>query len=532
MSESLEEKQQYLRSEIIEQGYDPDEFSNYMGSLREDNSLDLETWSFADLQTVVNNFRAQMAQRQQQIQNNPQEEQYQEKEQVQGQEQQQEIPQTQEANTNDLPQEGNDIESAVKDSTIPEKLENKIQNPGTTLPKDPFEEFELVKKVGLLKKNDITDQNNLNITISNPVKVKGGIFASSYYQYTVQTNPVGYKAVRKLSDFTFLYETLPIINSAVFNPVLPHFEFGLKDDSPKKMLYIQNYMNSLIENKFFRTLPIVFEFLTLPQEQWNKKRNDYYSKLKPPSLSKMPTLEGEIHIKINKFEDNKGLKIKEEISKKEEAFDNLNNAMDEILVNLEKISLNFKLLAKSYFDLAKCYKDNESLLSFFKRLLALTKTWAKDFIRQRDFLKDEVKYYFKFMNKENVSYLKKYDEFKVSRDEYKSKFEKIKKMPNRTIKDLETLQKLRIDYGCQLLAVNSEYQKLQERQANRCLIKFAKYHENKDILIQNMNNCIKLFNINESESNIVDQHQEQEQEEVENPNPNQEGGTKEDNSQG
>ena len=101
-----------------------------------------------------------------------------------------------------------------------------------------------------------------------------------------------------------------------------------------------------------------------------------------------------------------------------------------------------------------------------------------------------------------------------------------------TIKDLETLQKLRIDYGCQLLAVNSEYQKLQERQANRCLIKFAKYHENKDILIQNMNNCIKLFNINESESNIVDQHQEQEQEEVENPNPNQEGGTKEDNSQG
>ena len=527
MSDSLEAKQQYLRSEIIEQGYDPEEFSNYMGSLREDNSLDLETWSFEDLQAVVNSFRTQMAQRQQQIQNNPQQEESQKKEQEQGQE----IPQEQEQK-NDLPQEGKeeDIESAVKDSTIPEKLETKISHPETSLPKEPFEEFEIVKKAGLLTKNEISDQNNLNITISNPVKVKAGIFSSSYYQYTVKTDPVGYNVVRKLSDFTFLYETLPIINSAVFNPVLPHFEFGLKDDSPKKMLYIQNYMNSLVESEFFRTLPIVYEFLSLKQEDWNKKRNDIYSKLKPPSLSKMPTLEGEFHIVINKFEDNKGQKIKEEISKKEEAFDNLNNAMDEILTALEKLSLCFKSLARSYFDLAKSYKDNGTLLGFFNRLLSLSKAWAKDCIRQRDFLKDEVKYYFKFMNKENVSYLKKYDEFKVARDEYKTKYEKIKKMPNRTIKDLEILQKLRVNYGLQLLAVNSEYQKLQERQANRCMIKFAKYHENKDVIIQNMNNCIKLFNINETQNNIVEQQQEQDQEEVE--TPNQEGGSKEDNSQG
>ena len=65
MSENIEEKQLFLRNEIIAQGYNPEAFSNYMGSLRGENALDLETWSFQDLQRVVNDFKSQMAQHQQ-----------------------------------------------------------------------------------------------------------------------------------------------------------------------------------------------------------------------------------------------------------------------------------------------------------------------------------------------------------------------------------------------------------------------------------------------------------------------------------
>ena len=151
------------------------------------------------------------------------------------------------------------------------------------------------------------------MTITNPIKVNKGLFSSSYYQYTVETHPVGYNVIRKVTDFTFLYETLPLFNCAVFNPILPHFEFGLKDDSPKKMLYIQNYMNSLVENKFFRTLQIVYEFLTVPQSDWNQKRIGY-SKMKTLPISKMPTLEGKLVININKEEDSKALKLKDEIN--------------------------------------------------------------------------------------------------------------------------------------------------------------------------------------------------------------------------
>ena len=519
MSESIEEKQLFLRNEIIDQGYNPEAFSNYMGSLRGENGLDLETWSFQDLQKVVNDFKSQMAQHQQnQAEMPPQQNE------SQNQEQEQNVQQNQEQ----------DIEGAVKDNTVPEKAEQKpvANSDSNVFPNDPFEKYEQIIKTGKLKNNDITEQNNLFVTISNPKKVNPGLFSASYFQYDVQTNPVGYKVVRKVSDFTFLYDTLPLFNSAVFNPVLPHFEFGLKDDSQKKMLYIQNYVNSLVENRFFRTLPIVFQFLSLPQEEWNKLRQDNYSKLKPLPLSSMPTFDGELHIDINKLDDTKGTKIKDEINKKSEAFDCLNAAMDEILATIEKLNLCYKTLAKSLLDLTKSHKDNEVLFGFFNRLNNLVKIWARDCLKQRDFFRDDLKYYFKFMNKENVSYLKKCEEFRVARDDYKSKYDKVKKMPNKLPKDIEMVQKLRRNYGLQLLMVNSEYQKLLERQAYRCIQQFVKYSDKKDVILQDYNNCIKLFNINEEQNNIDtgdQQPQNQEQEETE--GQYQEGGAPEGNNQ-
>ena len=513
MADSLEAKQQYLRSEIIDQGYNAEEFSNYMASLREDNSLDLELWSFSDLQTVVSQYKSLVAQNQQQEQQQSVQQTNEQQNEVQNEETKNENE------NNNNPQEVPE-ENVAKD-TASEKSQQNNANAKNGFPNDPFENYEQIIKAEKLENNEITDQNNLYVTVTNPTKVNKGLFYPSYYQYTLQTSPVGYTAVRKGDDFKFLYDILPMFNSGVFNPTLPHFEFKLKDDSPKKLLYLKNYINSLLESKYFRTLPIIYEFLTLPQEQWNKKR-DNYAKLKQHlPLPKMSTLEGEFHIKINKADDERGNKIKDEIIKRQEAYDQLNNAMDELLVAIEKVSLCYNLVAKSLNDLTKTHQDNNKTLSgLFTRLSNLSKTWARDCIRQRDYLRDEIKYYFKFMNKENVSFLKKYDEFKAARDEYKSKYEKVKKQPVKVQRDIDLVQRFRRDYGFQLIMLNSEYEKLLERQAERSFTQFLKYNDNKNILLQNYNNCIKLFNINEDPNNIEGEQQHppnQEQEQAQDP---------------
>ena len=493
---SLEEKQQYLNSEIIQQNYDGNEFSAFISSIRGEQQVDLDTWSFEDLQAVVAQFKAQYQQNQA-IQENQNEQN------VNNEEQNQNQTQEESQNQENSPENGEE-----------QKIEKKPSSEND-FPENLLDPLTLVIKTQHLQLNEISDNNDLFITISNPQRVKPGLLSIAYFQYDMETQPVGYKVVRKVSDYTFLYETLPLINCAVFNPILPHFEFGLKDDSPKKMLYIQNYMNSLIENKFFRTLPIVLEFLTLDQPKWNSKRTEY-QKLKTLPLSKMPTLEGELDVNINKEEDAKALKIKEEINKKTEALDAVNSTMDEILALYDKLNLLYNNLAKSFMDLEKAHENNQILNGFFNRLKSLSEIWSKDYTKQKELLKDDFKYFFKFINKENVSYLRKFEEFRVTREDYRIKYEKLKKLPVRQPKDLEVIKTLRVEYGMQLLMVNKEYHNLLERQAYRCLKQFMKYNENQQIILQDYENCRNLFNINQQQDNNNEGNEEQNQEVGEN----------------
>jgi hypothetical protein len=493
---SLEEKQQYLNSEIIQQNYDGNEFSAFISSIRGEQQVDLDTWSFEDLQAVVAQFKAQYQQNQANQEN-------QNEQNVNNEEQNQKQTQEESQNQENSPENGEE-----------QKIEKKPSSEND-FPENLLDPLTLVIKTQHLQLNEISDNNDLFITISNPQRVKPGLLSIAYFQYDMETQPVGYKVVRKVSDYTFLYETLPLINCAVFNPILPHFEFGLKDDSPKKMLYIQNYMNSLIENKFFRTLPIVLEFLTLDQPKWNSKRTEY-QKLKTLPLSKMPTLEGELDVNINKEEDAKALKIKEEINKKTEALDAVNSTMDEILALYDKLNLLYKNLAKSFMDLEKAHENNQILNGFFNRLKSLSEIWSKDYTKQKELLKDDFKYFFKFINKENVSYLRKFEEFRVTREDYRIKYEKLKKLPVRQPKDLEVIKTLRVEYGMQLLMVNKEYHNLLERQAYRCLKQFMKYNENQQIILQDYENCRNLFNINQQQDNNNEGNEEQNQEVGEN----------------
>jgi hypothetical protein len=212
---------------------------------------------------------------------------------------------------------------------------------------------------------------------------------------------------------------------------------------------------------------------------------------------------GASYILINKDNDNKGIKIKEEITKKNEAYDVLNIAIDEILSVIDKISLYFKNLGKAFYDLSKIHKNkNDKLYGVFNRLSTLSKNWARNYLKEKDFLNDEFKYFFNYMNNENISFLKKCAAFKLVRDDYKNKYDKMKKSQNKTEKDLNILEDLRKDYGLELLMVNREYQQLLERQGNRVMNQFLKFSNNKETILHNYNNCMKLFDINEDPNNL------------------------------
>ena len=110
------------------------------------------------------------------------------------------------------------------------------------------------------------------------------------------------------------------------------------------------------------------------------------------------------------------------------------------------------------------------------------------------------------MNNENNSFMKKCEEYKTIKDDYIYKFEKMKKIKDKKEKDLITFKNLRNDYGLELLMINNEYEKLIEKQGFRTKRQFNKYNEKKGILLQNLNNCIKLLDINEDISKIEEEN--------------------------
>lgn len=56
MSEEAELKQQYLRSEIIDQGYDPEEFSQFLVSQKGEDACDIDNWTMSELEEIVKMF--------------------------------------------------------------------------------------------------------------------------------------------------------------------------------------------------------------------------------------------------------------------------------------------------------------------------------------------------------------------------------------------------------------------------------------------------------------------------------------------
>ena len=52
----IEEKQKFLRENILDEGYDANEFLEFISNKRGEDEVDLENWTMEELNSVVNEF--------------------------------------------------------------------------------------------------------------------------------------------------------------------------------------------------------------------------------------------------------------------------------------------------------------------------------------------------------------------------------------------------------------------------------------------------------------------------------------------
>ena len=524
--DSLEKKQSFLRTEILMNGYDAHEFSTFLSEYKGEEKVDLEYWTMEELSKAVESFKnskilkVEEEQAEKDNENEMEEEDNKDSNKKEDKKQkfkflknilkrrQSSVDQSRKTLNYKLEKsdKDNDEKNKSKKDLIKvvesKNLDNirKIYTEQNIIERDDIpsdgdvdnenEDDNIIKCIKL-DKNELTDNNELVVVISSSTTIKKNKFLKTTL-FKIETNPVGFKATRYLNDFEYLYEKIHLINPKIFNPIL-----SLEKKDFTGNVYILNYyINTLIKSAYFRSLPIVYDFLTLPFEDWEQIKAQKYDKIKELCpIKKIQNLEGYFNLEIKNFNEEKYLKIKNNINSRAEAFNKFNNSINELINMMEKISTIILNLSESLCDLKNKHMDNKISMNYLAHLEIMMKEWGEGYITQRNYLNDFLKYIFKYMDKENNAFLKYYDNLKKDYDDLKSKMDKMKKYTNLSEKDKKLLKRITKESLLNKVNIYEEYLTLNEIQGERLEKLLIKFGANKEVVFSDINSFYELVNV-------------------------------------
>ena len=519
--ESLENKKNYIKKEIEEKGFNLKDFEVYLSKEKSQEVLDLEKIQFMEIQAYVVQFQAKN-QNNKNTQQPPQ--QPPQKQQNNQTAQQKKTKLKKSSDDEEEPEDlwGDFDDLVVNNDNYYDDKSNIIKNELTL---EEYKEKEKLKHVEKedrdynspfdqkflniigrkLEPNDLTKNENLIIEVSNPVVIKTGVFSRSYVQYTIRAKDLSTKVERKLSDFEWLYNKLSFLYPKRILSVLPPSHMNLKDDSDKKVAYLYLFINSLSSNIFIRSTPIFKDFISLSQNDFNAKKATIYDKIeRPKKINDEYTLTGEFNIEISKKKDFKAMGIKDDIQQKDQLFEKLTNSINVLMSSFENMIKYYKDVALQFKALETAYKNDGVLDKHFLKLEEIMNKWSEGFTHQRDFFRDEIKYYFKFMQREIKESEKLYNCFKSSRDNYVNQYNKAKKAVKNKNKEEEMSEIKRNEYGFNLYMLLKEYGSLHKRLQVRMNKQFIKLCKEKETFTKDYNIFSELLNYNgENNTNNV-----------------------------
>ena len=180
MEDDLAEKQAFLRENILEKGFDAEDFMKLLQTKKGDIGLDLASWTMDELREAVKEFTKEN-----------------------GDEQNMDTPENMEKIENDDNTPNDEIYDLDKFSK---------DHPEGSGPKEEY------GKCAISEFSDFSNKAYIIVKVSNPEKVSGGIFSKSFISYTVETKPFGFSTKKRYSDFLWLRKTLSLMYS---NCVIP-----------------------------------------------------------------------------------------------------------------------------------------------------------------------------------------------------------------------------------------------------------------------------------------------------------------------
>ena len=584
------EKLKYINKNITEKGYSPEELSNFI--LRK-TGIPMNHMSFEQLKDMIEKFKDQSLEDIYQVaktkndekekkEKKEKEKEKKEKEKKVKEEKEKEKKEKKEKEKEKKEKEKKEKEQKEKEK---EKKSLKLKKPLITIKgiitKKEHEEQNEESLSDLLYSNqdyDITtqpiqknkllelDQNNekLIINITEPKQEKkGGLFTKSIYSYRIIT-PLIEKDVRRIySDFEWLREQfvlrypLRLVPHIIKENNLFSEDVLDKNDKEeineeKKMKYLNNFMERLLQKKIFRTSPILYEFLELDDKKFKKYKEQLNSSKYELSitLDNLKTCKSKIHYEFKKENTKEADTFNKKYLKLNEIYQKLDKNISNIINDFQSLEKHMKDTAESFNQLSQEFNENEKnnkkLQNIFNELNKIFDQWSKSYGSQNKFFKNDFKLLFKFLNldtqelsqiyKTYTSYKNKYEEFSIKvkkkkeelfqqknynnwglapgtesqldsfKDNKKLAFEKM--LASETF--LLTEEKKRIAFT--IYYMNKQYDKMVKYQSINLENYLLNLKENNKLVIGDAHTLIELFSFNSKEDKNENKDKENNQE--------------------
>ena len=494
-------KQEFLRINILEKGYDADEFLEFLETLKGERGLNIENWEKNDLIQAVQQF----------IQMNPAQN-----------------------NIIKINDDNNKIEVDNKDDFS--KINNDINN------KLLDKEFLQCK---LNEKNGICAEEELIIKISDPKTIEGNFFAKSYVSYLVEVDPLGFQVRRRFNDFIWLHD---ILKSIYINSIIPplykknNLLYALNDyQIAKRIRTLEKFLVEIAGHPLLRNSQIFYDFISMKDEKdFIRKKEEYNKIIFPKQAEDIKTITGEINISVNYDKEQYAERIKSLSENNEDIMKRLIKEYKYLNVQLKNVIDKIKKIDAIWVELYKSSTKNfegEIISGVYDGFSKFMNDWTKLYETQINLINENIRDYYRYIRNEYHSIREYYALYEVSRNSFKKMNTKLTETKERLFEekkiddwgldkeDLENKLKLFRDkelsmekmlpeetkkvrdkkkmYGSYLNSFIDEYERIKRLNARR-------HKENILTFIKEMSNAIIAFHVNLNENvGILDTYKEE-----------------------
>ena len=398
---STQDKQNYLRENILEKGYDATQFINFLKYKKGEEGEDVSNWSMPELQNVVNEFislsytnslPAEIFLTDQQ--NN----------QINSQ------INTQTDNQGNMQVNQNSQINQINDQNNQNQAQNQIKNQNQNnenLQGLKEEDFGIIiPDIIECRKSETTElckYHHLEITVNDPKKVDKGFFSKTYIDFAITTNPIKLSVRRQHSEFVWLRERLSVIFNTNILPRLPK-KGKVKEDPhiQKRMRNLEKFLNFLVKDPLLKSSQILYDFLSIDNEEEYNKRKKIYNKMRTPNdFKEIKSIDGKTKIKISENKENNIENIRDLAAFNETALKKFNQNFKELRLDMNTIInriLSFSPLFDKLIKISTNYLEDNAIIESYKQMQNLFNSWGDILKKQNSFFLTDVKEYLKFLS--------------------------------------------------------------------------------------------------------------------------------------